>query len=394
MKLVALTTIMTPYLSPLFAELDKRVDRFVALLMAERSEDRHWDLAPSGFASRVLPGLHFRPPGRSVSIHINYRVIRTLRTLDPDVVVSGGFAPANIAALLYCKLFRKVFIGWGELTLQNEAESSGLRRLIRRGFGAWSDGAIASSGAAREAFRQYGVAEDRILTAVMPVDVDHFHAMASAFRSTQEFEMLRRRYRNPILISVGQIIPRKGYRELFEIYRRLLEAGHEPSLLIVGEGPDRPYYERLARDLGWDHVHFLGFVPPEELPKWLALGEVFVFHTLFDPFGAVLGEAMAAGLPVVSSIHAAATHELVDEGVTGFRIDPREADASAAAIIKVLTMRQEERLAMGNAAYTKVRRYDPRTSAVAIVQFLTSVLNGVGRPLREGTGNSPPVRHD
>jgi glycosyltransferase involved in cell wall biosynthesis len=193
---------------------------------------------------------------------------------------------------------------------------------------------------------------------------------------------------------VGQIIPRKGYRELFEIYRRLLEAGHEPSLLIVGEGPDRPYYERLARDLGWDHVHFLGFVPPEELPKCLALGDVFVFHTLFDPFGAVLGEAMAAGLPVVSSIHAAATHELVDEGVTGFRIDPREADASAAAIIKVLTMRQEERLAMGNAAYTKVRRYDPRASAVAIVQFLTSVLNGVGRPLREGTGNSPPVRHD
>jgi glycosyltransferase involved in cell wall biosynthesis len=292
-----------------------------------------------------------------------------LRNLDPDIIVSGGFAPANLMALLYSKLFRKTFIAWGELTLRDSAEASYPKRAIRRWVCGWADGAIASSGEAREAFRHYGVDDGHILTAVMPVDVDHFHAGAGAFRSTQEFRRLRRRYRSPVLLSVGQIIPRKGYRELFEIYQRLIEAGHEPSLLIVGEGPDRPHYEKLARDRGWHRVHFQGFVPPEELPKWFALGDVFVFHTLFDPFGAVLGEAMAAGLPVISSIHAAATHELVEEGMTGFRIDPKAADSSAAAIQKVLEMKTEERAAMGRAAYAQVKQFDAKASGESIVRF-------------------------
>jgi len=389
MRLVVLTTMLTPYLLPLFAELDKRVDRFVALLMTARSEDRQWSIEPSGFASRVLPGLHIRSPGRSVSIHFNYGVITALRNLDPDIVISGGFAPANMMALLYCKLFRKTFINWGELTLRDEAKSSYLRRLIRRWFGAWSDGAIASSLEAKDAFRYYGVSCGRIRTVVMPVDVDHFQTGAAAYRSTQEFRILRCRYRGPVLLSVGQIIPRKGYRELFEIYRRLIEAGHEPSLLIIGAGPDRMKYEAQARDRGWHRVHFLGFVPPEELPRRFALGDIFIFHTLFDPFGAVLGEAMAAGLPVVSSIHAAATRELVEDGVTGFRIDPRDADASAAVIIKMLAMSPEERLVMGRAAYEKVRQNDPATSADAIVQFLRSILNGAIKPAYRPNENNP-----
>jgi glycosyltransferase involved in cell wall biosynthesis len=393
-RLVVLTSILTPYLMPLFTELNKRADRFEALLMAERSEDRLWNLSSSSFSYRILPGLHIRFPGRAVSNHFNCGVVRTLYSFDPDVVISGGFAPANMTAMLYCQTFRKKFIVWGELTLRDGAETSYPKRAIRRWIAGRADGAIASSGEAREAFRHYGVDDERILTAVMPVDVDHFHSGAEAFRSTQEFRGLRGRYRRPILLSVGQIIPRKGYRELFEIYRRLIEAGHEPSLVIIGDGPDRMGFEAQARDRGWREVHFHGFVPPQDLPKWFALADIFIFHTLFDPFGAVLGEAMAAGLPVVSSIHAAATHELVEEGVTGYHIDPTKPDASAAVIIKALSANLEERLVMGRAAYSKVRQYDPRASAEAIVQFVGSLSKKAGGPMRVPTGYRSGMRRD
>jgi glycosyltransferase involved in cell wall biosynthesis len=393
MKLVVLTTMLTPYLLPLFRELDRRVHRFDALLMAGSSEDRHWRLDASGLSCRVLPGWHVRPPGRSVSVHLNYRVMATLRALDPDVVVSGGFAPANLAASIYCKMYRKRFVGWGELTWRHDVRTSRVKQWIRRWSAAWSDGAIASSGEAREAFRHYGITADRILTAVMPVDVDHFHSGADAFRHTEDFRELKRRYPGPILLSVGQIIPRKGYAELFAIYRRLLDAGHEPTLLILGEGPDRPRFEALARGMGWRRVFFQGFVAPNDLPKWFALADVFVFHTLFDPFGAVLAEAMAAGLPVVSSTHAAATHELVVDGATGFRIDPTDAEASASAIIKVLTMSPEERRVMGGEAYATVRRHDPCASADAIVRFLRSILDRPTRRTRHTADEGCAVPH-
>jgi len=356
------------------------------LLMAERTEDRLWNLSSSNFSYRILPGLHFRFPGRTVSTHFNFRVIQTLRSLDPDVVISGGFAPANMMAMLYCKIFRKKFIVWGELTLRHEGEASYLKRAIRRLVGGWADGAIASSWEARDAFRHYGVDDDRILTAVMPVDVDHIHSGAIAFRSTKEFPRLRKRYQSPILLSIGQIIPRKGYRELFEIYRRLIEAGCEPSLIIIGDGPDRKKLEAEARDRGWHRVHFQGFISPDDLPKWFAIGDIFVFHTLFDPFGAVLGEAMAAELPVVSSVYAAATKDLVKEGVTGFPIDPKDADSSAAAILKVLKMEAAERAAMGRAAFAQVRRFDAKSSGELIVRFAESRLRSE-KP--EGKGLSP-----
>lgn len=393
MKVVVLTTMLTPYLLPLFRELDRRVERFDALLMTECSEDRHWRLDAPGFSCHVLPGWHVRLPGRSVSVHLNYRVMATLRALDPDVVVSGGFAPANLTASSYCKIYHKRFVGWGELTWRHDVQTSRVKQWIRRWSVAWSDGAIASSGEAKAAFLHYGINADRILTAVMPVDVDHFHSGAAAFRHTEDFRDLKRRYPGPILLSVGQIIPRKGYAELFAIYRRLLDAGHEPTLLILGEGPDRPRFEALARGMGWRRVFFQGFVAPNDLPKWFALADVFVFHTLFDPFGAVLAEAMAAGLPVVSSTHAAATHELVVEDATGFRIDPKDAEASAAAIMKVLTMSPEERRVMGGEAYATVRRHDASASAAAIVRFLRSILDAPTRRTRHTADESCAVPH-
>jgi glycosyltransferase involved in cell wall biosynthesis len=166
---------------------------------------------------------------------------------------------------------------------------------------------------------------------------------------------------------------RKGYRELFAIYEAVVKQRPDVSLLIVGDGPDRATCESYVRSQNWKHVHFLGFRQADEVVKYLALADLFVFHTLSDPFGAVLSEAMAAELPVVSSIHAAATKDLVDDGVTGFRIDPRNAERSAETLLQVLAMTSSERTALGRAAYNRVRRHDIDSTADIMVEFLKSL---------------------
>jgi glycosyltransferase involved in cell wall biosynthesis len=313
-----------------------------------------------------------------VSVHVNYGVMRALRRINPDAVLSGGFAPANVAAWLYCRLHRRLFVGWGELNRQDIARSSMLKRGLRRLMTTWSDGTVASSSEAREVFAHYGAKPARILTSIMPIDVEFFHTGPAAWRSTDWFRAERGRYPGPILISVGRLVKSKGYRELFEIYAAIERERSDVSLLIVGDGPERAEHEALARSRGWTHVHFLGFRQAEEVVKYLALADLFVFHTLGDPFGAVLSEAMAAELPVVSSVYAAATRDLVQEGVTGFRIDPRNENASATTILNVLAMTPAERTAMGRVAYARVKQCDIEPSADLIIRFIAS-LSGPGQ---------------
>jgi glycosyltransferase involved in cell wall biosynthesis len=381
-NLTVVTNILTPYRLPLFKAIGKRVDRLQVLLMAEREENRDWTLGATPFQCDVLPGFHVKLPGAEVSVHVNHGVMRALRRVNPDVVLSGGYAPANLTTWLYCRSHRRPFVGWGELRMQDVGKTSLFKRGLRRMMTSWSDGAIASSSEARDVFIHYGAAASKIQTAIMPIDVEYFHAQTMVWRNSEWFKHERARYTSPILLSLGRLTERKGYRELFAIYEKLVKQRPDVSLLIVGDGPDRAIYESYVQSRNWEHVHFLGFRQADEVVKYLALADLFVFHTLSDPFGAVLSEAMAGELPVVSSIHAAATKDLVDDGVTGFRIDPKHAEQSAQVLLRVLAMTSSERAALGRAAYERVRRYDIETTADQMVTFLES--------LRDREMNRPP----
>lgn len=377
MNLLVLTNILTPYRVPLFEAIGKRVDRLHVFLMAEREENRDWTLGAVPFQHEVLPGFHVKLPGAEVSFHVNHGVMRALRRVNPDVILSGGFAPANLTAWLYCRRYRRQFVGWGELSLQDVANTSLLKRGLRRMMISWSDGAIASSSEGRDVFLHYGAPASRIHTALMPIDVEYFHAQAKAWRNSEWFTCERARYTSLILLSVGRLTERKGYRELFAIYEGVVKQRPDVSLLIVGDGPDRAFYESYVRSQNWKHVHFLGFRQADEVVKYLALADLFVFHTLSDPFGAVLSEAMAGELPVVSSIHAAATKDLVDDGLTGFRINPRNIERSTDTVLQVLAMTPAERVALGRAAYERVRCHGIDSTADHMVGFLKSL-----RPVR------------
>jgi len=391
MKLAVMTNILAPYRVPLFEAMSRRVDDFTVFLMAKREENRQWDIGPVPFRTEVLNGFHLRPPSAEVSLHWNYGVVQALQRANPDIVMSGGFAPANIEAYLYCKWFGKAYVGWGEFTLRDNAQSSAIRRVLRRWMTRGSAASIASSTEAHEAFLHYGAARRSVLTSLMPIDVERFHQDARAFRTTQAYADLRQRFSLPIILSVGRLTDRKGFRDLLSIYERVVAEQPEASLVLVGDGQDRPAYDTIARERGLRHVHFIGFVSQEILAHYLALADVFVFPTLSDTYGAVLAEAMAVELPVVSSIFAAATADLVQEGVNGYSIIPTMHASAAQRILDILALSPGERMEMGRAGYQAVKATDFEPSAEVIVQFLRSVLAG-GSVHREVTASNMAVK--
>jgi UDP-glucose:(heptosyl)LPS alpha-1,3-glucosyltransferase len=164
-----------------------------------------------------------------------------------------------------------------------------------------------------------------------------------------------------VILYVGSGFFRKGLRFLIEGFSRLSEAsaGGTPLLLVAGRGNTRPY-ERLARSLGvLEKVRFCG--PDIPTPRLYHAADVFVFPTLYEPFGNVCLEALASGLPCVFSSKSGGA-EIVKDGVSGLVLnEPSDAD-EIARLIRIC-MEKEKAAAMGRAARALALEYSVAANA-------------------------------
>lgn len=133
------------------------------------------------------------------------------------------------------------------------------------------------------------------------------------------------------LVAVGSLIRRKGYDTLLEAIARMKHRG-EVTLRIAGEGPAREQLTALASALGLGkQITLLGEVPPEHVPELLADGDVFVLSSRSEGRPNVVLEALAAGLPVVSTMLPGVC-DLVVEGETGWLVPVADAEAMSRAL--------------------------------------------------------------
>jgi phosphatidylinositol alpha-mannosyltransferase len=216
-----------------------------------------------------------------------------------------------------------------------------LGRPFLRRYSERLDGRIAVSGAARRFASRY-FAQDY---AIIPNGVDpaRFHPRVAPLPDLEPG--------TPTILFVGRFVPRKGAQVLFGAMRRI--AGRVPGvrLLLVGGGPLEPWYRRLARGTGAD-VRFLGELPPSEIPRAYCSADVFVApSTGQESFGIVHLEAMACGLPIVSS-DIEGYRELLEDGREALLFPNRDSRALADAVIRVLT---DHRLARSMAAFGRAK---------------------------------------
>ena len=125
-----------------------------------------------------------------------------------------------------------------------------------------------------------------------------------------------------IAISIGQFIRRKGFDVLL---RAWAQEPKEDHLYIIGAQPTEEYLE-LKDSLGLDNVHFEGFKCKEELKEYYQAADLFILPTREDIWGLVINEAMANGLPVITTDRCVAGLELVRDGVNGYIIPVDDVD--------------------------------------------------------------------
>lgn len=134
----------------------------------------------------------------------------------------------------------------------------------------------------------------------------------------------------PLVLTPARLDAQKGHRFLFEAIAEVPEA----TLVLAGEGPEREPLEALAAQLRIaERVRFLG--PREDVPELLAACDLFALPSLYEGSSLAVLEAMAAGVPVVSSA-IGGTDELIEDGESGLLVPPGDAAALAAALRRVL----------------------------------------------------------
>jgi glycosyltransferase involved in cell wall biosynthesis len=208
----------------------------------------------------------------------------------------------------------------------------------------------------------------------------------------------------PYFLASNRFVERKNLKGLIRAYARYVESFQGGKkvwpLVLLGDGELRGELEALSGELGLitagglshggaEHaegahlklktpstgglVVFAGFRQIEELPAFYAGAGAFVHPAFEEPWGLVINEAMASGLPVLSSRNVGAAEELVVDGKTGYLFDPRNIEEMANAMSKVAGMTQEERLTMGRVAFEMVERKAP---AKAFGEGLAKLLMG------------------
>jgi len=294
------------------------------------------ELAPAGGRRPPLPLRLASDLGLMVRVLITLRGL--LRRHRYRAVIVGELIYGGWIGLAARYLFRRpylVYVHGEELAGTGAGLSERLKGLYLRQAAA----VVAVSRFTRQTLiERFALAPERI--ACIPNGVD-----ARRFGPRPAAEALTRRYRlagKKVFVSVGRLIPRKGFDMTLRALPRVLEAEPLAHYLIVGEGPSRGPLERLAAELRLrDHVSFCGQVGDDELAEHYALGRVFVMANRRMPdgdtegFGLVFLEANACGLPVIAG-RAGGTGDAVSDGENGLVVDGTDIDAIAGAMLRLL----------------------------------------------------------
>lgn len=224
---------------------------------------------------------------------------------------------------------------------------------------------IAISNHEKQVLLRRGILQDRIVVIPNGIDLDEITPGPFTVKKSGK-----------ILMFAGRIdIDQKGLDILLEAFAKVAKT--HPEIKLVFTGPDWnnsiKLLEELAAKLGVkDKVQFNGFLKRSDYLESLRSSDIFILPSRFEPFGIVLLEAMAAGVPVIAS-NAGAVPEILEEGKLGLIFENGNIDSLAAKVENVLA-NEKDAQKRANEARESLSRYSWQKIAEETLQVYMEVL--------------------
>jgi glycosyltransferase involved in cell wall biosynthesis len=177
----------------------------------------------------------------------------------------------------------------------------------------------------------------------------------------------------PIIGAVGRMVPEKGQTYLIDAVWRIKPQRPELLCLLAGDGPLLEQLERKAAELGLSEVcHFLGI--QENILQFYQMLDILVLPSLREPFGLVILEAMACGVPVIAT-DAGGPRDIIVDGYNGLLVPAKNPEKLAEAIERLLRDRELALKLRQNALETVRKQYDVRKTVRRVEKIYRSVMD-------------------
>jgi len=284
---------------------------------------------------------------------------RILETEQPHAIVDGlGDIHCLGRVFTYIKSHPKP-----KLYLWSETTAWDRRRLwwrewAKRLLFAQYDGAFVAGTQHRLYLESLGFAPDRVVVVGGCVDNEFFRHRAFGVRRRQE-DRGRIGTSKPYFVFVGRLIPEKNLRGLILEYSRYRQSTRSPwDLVIVGSGPQEPELRELAQTHCPEGVIFAGLKQTDELVIFYAWAGCLVLPSTSEPWGLVVNEAIASGVPVIVSDRCGSAHELVRHGQTGFTFHPA-ASGQLSQLLSLVSSGRVDLQALATRAAARLEQFTP-----------------------------------
>lgn len=353
LRVVAAFPEPTPYRAPLLDLIAARADLDLLVTYAAGTvAGRTWD-TQIAHPHVVLRGVRIPTLGRVLrhQYPVDPRIWRLLDEHSPQcVVVSGWSTFASQAAIAWCRMRDVPYVlvveshdrgpraGWRRLV-----KGAVVPRVVRSAAGVLVTGSLA-----RASMLARGARPDRIGLFANTVDVTALGELAD--RLAGDRPALRASFgassEDVVVLCAARLAREKGIDVLIDAVAAL--ADPRVLLLLAGEGSERPALERRA-SLRGIRLHAPGELAGERLAAAYVSADIFALLSRHEPWGVVVNEAAACGLPLVLSDPVGAAWDLLESGRNGRRV-PAEDPRAAAEALRPLVASADERRRAGAAS--------------------------------------------
>lgn len=297
-----------------------------------------------------------------------------LDQVRPDALALSGYVRAEVlAALGWAERRRRPCVLMSESqaidhprTWWKEAIKS---RRVRR-----FDAALVGGASHAAYLAGLGLPQDKIALG--------YNAVDSAWYAYQAVEARRSRRglpAAPYFLAVSRFVPEKNLPRLVRAFTTYRRAAQQPAwdLVVCGGGPGAADVERAVKLSGLAHaVHRPGFLQAPELVRWYAHAGTFVLPSLSEPWGLVVNEAAACGVPLLVSRRAGCAQTFVPDppGTTGLLFEPDDEPGLAAALGWIAALPEQDRAAMGRRAAGLAAHWGPERFAQGALEAIELAL--------------------
>lgn len=336
MKILVSTALLSPYRTDWLNELGKYAQVDILYLNEGNAEREQAWLAkrPENCSYTLMQGKRFPKLGK---LSLDFIKFYKTHGKEYDVIIMDGYGySTQLLNLAYLNCRGVTYYVNIDGAVPQETENK-LSAKLKKAIISKVPYFLCGSKATGEILKKYGSEDKKIV----------YHPFSSLYQKdifpeitqTAEKQALRKKLdisEKHMVISVGRFSYLNGYGKGYDaLIRAAQQLPEDIGWYIVGGAPTEEF-SKIVEDTGLKNIHFVDFMDKESLKEYYRAADIFALMTVGDVWGLVINEAMACGLPVITTDKCVAGVELVENGKNGYIVKVGDDKALASRVKEIL----------------------------------------------------------